>query len=200
MVSLRRCVNLVVLCASTLLWSCSGGGSTASLPGITTAASQWVMAWGVSPQNAQNTGDDPGGSEQSFRFLVLPSIGATQERVHFSNYFGTTPITIGAARVAVALSGTGPAVNATTDTPLTFSGAATVTLQPKQEIDSDPVKITYTFGQWLAVSMYVQGTFPALTEHASLVTNNYSSATGAGNTTGDATGRCSRKRMLSGTW
>ena len=151
-------------------------------------ASEWVTAWGASSQNAVASSANPGGSEQSFRFLVLPSVAGTQERVHFSNYFGTTPITIGAARLAVAVSGTGSAVDATHDAGLTFSGASTVTLQPKQEIDSDPVKITYTFGQWLAVSMYVQGQFPALTQHNSQVSNNYATASGAGNTTTDATG------------
>ncbi len=115
-------------------------------------------------------------------------MAGSQERVHFSNYFGTTPITIGAARLAVAVSGLGSAVDPTHDAGLTFSGASTVTLQPKQEIDSDPVKITYTFGQWLAVSMYVQGQFPALTQHNSQISNNYATASGAGNATGDATG------------
>ena len=120
---------------------------------------------------------------------MLPSVSATQERVHFTNYFGTTPITIGAASLAVATTaGLGPAVDATHSAPLTFSGSSTVTLQPKQEIDSDPVNVSYTFGQWLAVSMYLQGTFPALTQHNSQISNNYATANGAGNTISDASG------------
>ena len=108
--------------------------------------------------------------------------------MHFSNYFGTSPITIGAARLAVAVSGTGAAIDTSHDTALTFAGAATVTLQPHGEIDSDPVHVPYSFGQWLAVSMYVQGAFPALTEHNSQISNNYATASGAGNTTADSTG------------
>lgn len=187
---LRCLVSLVWLVLLPFLGSCGESnvtGTAASTP-VTTPLSQWVVAWGVSPQNALPTTVNPGGNEQSFRFLVLPSVGATEERVHFSNYFGTTPITIGAARLAVALSGTGSAVDPTHDAALTFGGAPTVTLQPHAEIDSDPVNITYTFGQWMAVSMYVQGTFPALTEHNSQVSNNYATANGAGNTTTDATG------------
>ena len=108
--------------------------------------------------------------------------------MHFSNQFGTTPITIGAARLAVAMSGLSPAVDASQDAAVTFGGSASVSLAPGQEIDSDPVKVTYSFGQWLAVSMYVQGTFPPLTEHGSQITNNYATPVGAGNTTSDATG------------
>jgi lysophospholipase L1-like esterase len=145
------------------------------------------VGWGVSPQNALPTATNPGGSEQSYRFIIMPSVGGTQERVHFSNYLGATPITIGAARLAVA-SAKGPAIDPSLDVALTFAGSNTVTLQPHQEIDSDPVKITYTFGQRLAVSMYLQGTFPALTENDAEVSNNYTTAIGAGNKTTDATG------------
>ncbi len=190
MPTLWRRLSAACLCLLPLLVSCSGTDTTTVpvSPSPVTPASQWIVAWGVSPQNALTTAANPGGAEQSFRFLVLPSVAGTQERVHFSNYFGTTPITIGAARLAVALSGLGSAIDSTHDAPLTFSGSSTVTLQPKQEIDSDPVKITYTFGQWLAVSMYLQGSFPALTEHNSQISNNYATAAGAGHTLGDATG------------
>ncbi len=186
MASKHRFLLAAIFALLPLLSSCSG---TTASTATGTAASQWVVAWGASPQNALTTATNPGGAEQSFRFLVLPSVPGTQERVHFSNIFGTTPITIGAASLAVATTaGMGPAVDATHNAPLTFGGSTTVTLQPKQEIDSDPVNITYTFGQWLAVSMYLQGTFPALTEHNSQISDNYATAVGAGNTVSDASG------------
>jgi lysophospholipase L1-like esterase len=145
------------------------------------------VGWGASPQNALSSSEDTGGSEQSYRFIMLPSVGGTEERVRFSNYFGGTPITIGAARLALAV-GTGPAINPDNDTPLTFNGSTTVTLQPNQEVYSDPVHISYTFGQHLAVSMYLKGTFPPLTEHDSQVSNNFATPSGAGDNTADADG------------
>jgi lysophospholipase L1-like esterase len=181
---------LLALFSSLLLIGCgaqanmgapAAGATGSSLP------SQWVVGWGVSPQNALSTATDPGGSEQSYRFIVSPSVGGTEERVHFSNYFGSSPITIGAARIAVAINN-GPAIDPSQDAPLTFNGNPSVTLQPNQEIDSDPVNITYSFGQQLAVSMYLQGNFPALTEHDSQFINNYLTPAGAGNTTTDAAG------------
>jgi GDSL-like Lipase/Acylhydrolase family len=188
MVKSFRWLSVVGLVILTSLVGCSG--SQAPTPVSSAPAdSQWVVAWGASPQNALSSSEDPGGHEQSFRFMILPTIGATEERVHFSNYFGTTPITIGSARLAVALTAAATqAIDPTHDAALTFNGSTSVTLQPNQEIDSDPVKITYTFGQWLAVSMYVTGTYPPLTEHDSQVSNNFATPDGAGDTTTDAVG------------
>src|ERR1700677_4790846 len=154
MVKSFRLLSVVALAILTSLVGCSGSQAPTTVASAS-AASQWVGAWGASPQNALSTPENMGGKEQTFRFMILPTIGATEERVHFSNYFGTTPITIGSARLAVALTAAAtPAVDPTHDAALTFSGNTSVTLQPNQEIDSDPVKVTYAFGQWLAVSMY----------------------------------------------
>ncbi len=182
---------LAVLSAVALL-AFEGCGSGSAVPATTTtttttgSTSIWVAAWGAAPENALPSAEDEGGSEQSFRFLTLPTIDGTQERVHFSNAYGTTPIVIGSARIAVA--GTGAAIVASTDKPLTFGGSTSVTIPAGQQVTSDPVNVTYTFGQQLAVSMYVKGTFPALTQHNSQIINSYASAAGAGDTTTDTTG------------
>ncbi len=108
------------------------------------------------------------------------------ERVRFSNYFGTAPVTIGAARLAIAT--TPPAVDPTHDVALSFSGSASVTIAPGAEVTSDPVSLTYAFGQKMAISAYVQGSFTALSQHDSQVVTNYSSVSNAGNTSADAAG------------
>ncbi len=186
MPSVRSVISMFGLCSLVLLGSCSSAGPAALAPNV---SPQWVVAWGASPQNAVSSSDNNGGSEQSFRFLLYPTVAGTRERVHFSNYFGSTPITIGAARLSVASSGdNGPAVDPSRDAGLTFGGSKSVTLQPHGEIDSDPVNITYAFGQWLAVSMYLQGTFPALTEHDAQVSTNFFSPAGSGDVTADTTG------------
>ena len=176
-------LSLVLFALLPALSSCSDSGTAPT----TAAASQWVVAWGNSPENALATEENPGGEEQSFRSFFLPTVAGTEERVHLSNLFGTTPITIGAARLAAAPGGSA-AVDPTRDVPLTFSGNKSVTLQPGQEVVSDSVSITYTFGQKMAVSLYVQGAFPPLTQHESQVTLNYATPTGAGDQTADASG------------
>jgi hypothetical protein len=177
---------IILLLFPLLLTSCSNSGNTIAhiAPHVT---QQWVVGWGASPQNALTTAVNPGGSEQTFRFIVVPTIGGSRERVRFSNYFGSTAITIGSARLAIA-SGSGPAIDGAHDSSLTFSGNQSVTIHPNQEVYSDPVDIAYTYGQKLAVSVYMQGSFPALTEHDSLAGTNFTTAVGAGNTTNDSIG------------
>ena len=180
----------LVLASLSLLLSCSSGTSTPSSTATTPSAipSQWVVAWGASPENAIPGTENPGGSEQTFRNFFYPTVAGSQERVHLSNVFGSTPITVGAARLSAAGSTAAPAVDPTRDVALTFSGATIVTIPAGGSVTSDPVTITYNFGEKLAVSLYVQGTFPALTQHESQVTTNYATAAGAGNATSDTTG------------
>lgn len=146
----------------------------------------WVVAWGASPENAGATSANPGGAEQTFRSFFYPTVSGTMERVRFSNYFGTAPVTIGAARLAIAA--TPPAVDPGRDVALAFNGNSYITIAPGTEAVSDPVSLTYTFGQKMAVTAYVRGTFAPLTQHYTDISTNYSSAAGTGNTTSDTAG------------
>ena len=176
--------GLAVSCLLILLASCSTGTQT---PATTSAApSQWVVAWGNSPENGSLSSENGGGNNGSYRFFFYPTVSGVQERVHFSNYFGTSPITIGSARLSVAT--TPPAIDPTHDAPLTFNGSTTVTIAPGQSVVSDSANVTYTFGQKMAVSMYLSGTFGPLTQHDSQVITNYATAGGAGDTTTDSAG------------
>ena len=117
--------------------------------------------------------------------IFRPTLSGTQERLHFSNFFGTTPVTIGAARLAISPNGTA-AIDPANDVAVTFNGASSVTIPAGAIITSDSVKLSYTFGQRLAVSMYVKGTFGPLTQHISQGPQGFESAVNAGDTTGDA--------------
>ena len=155
-------------------------------PSSPAAANMWVVAWGASQENAISSPVNPGGSEQTFRSFFYPTLAGGTERVRFSNYFGTTPITIGAARLAIAAIP--PAIDPSHDVALSFNGNSSVTIAPGAEIMSDPVNVTYAFGQKLAVTAYVKGTFPALSQHQSQVVENYNSPVNSGDVTTDALG------------
>ena len=168
-----------------VLTSCSSTGVSAT--GVAPAAAgTWVVAWGASPEGAAASAANPGGAEQTFRSFFYPTVAGTMERVRFSNYFGTAPITIGAAHLGIAA--TVPEVDPSNDVALTFSGGASIVIAPGTEVMSDPVSLSYTFGQKLAVTAYVQGTFAPLTQHDSQVITNYASAVNAGNMTTDSAG------------
>src|SRR5271156_922303 len=102
----RRVYALLVL---LLLFAAAGCTSTSNLAAPKTVTAiplpttpVWAAAWGNSPENAFSAA----GSEETFRMPFRPTLSGTQERLHFSNFFGTTPVTIGAARLAVNVDGT----------------------------------------------------------------------------------------------
>jgi lysophospholipase L1-like esterase len=165
------------------LTSCSSNKSTAT---PVAAADIWVVAWGASPESAASTASNPGGAEQTFRSFFYPTVSGSRERVRFSNYFGTAPVTISAARLAIAA--TPPAIDPSNDVALSFGGNPSITIAPGAEVASDPVSISYAFGQKMAVTAYLSGSFAPLCQHDSQVIINYNSPPNSGNTTTDAAG------------
>ena len=191
------CSPLATLCVLlgflSVLTGCGSGtaGSVAATAVSTStpvpAPNIWVGAWSNAMTNADANAVNTGGMDRTFRFLLYPTIGGTQERVRFSNYYGTTPVTIGAARLATGTEGT-PQIDVTQDAALLFNGQASVTIAPGQVIVSDPVKITFTFGQALAVSMYLKGSYGLMSRHNSIFTQNYQGPAGGGDMTADSSG------------
>lgn len=182
---LRRTGFFLVVCGlGSLLTGCSSS-SVVPVPSSQPAPPKpvWAAAWGNAPENSFT----PSVAEQTFRMPFRPTLSGTMERLHFSNFFGTTPITIGAARLSVNMEGT-PAIDPGHDVAITFNGASSVTIPAGAIITSDPVSLTYDFGQTLAVTMYVKGTFPSLTFHNSTVTTTYDTPPNAGDTTTDTAG------------
>lgn len=130
---------------------------------------------------------DNSGREQSFRFLVTPTVGGREERVRFSNVYGTTPVTLGAVHLSIGQDGSA-AVDPTHDVALSFNGQPGTTIAPGQVITSDAVQMSFTYGQTLAVSVYLKGSFTSVSRHSSLFITNYRTPTGSGDATADAPG------------
>jgi lysophospholipase L1-like esterase len=87
--------------------------------------------------------------------VVRASVGGSRVRVHLSNAFGTTPLVIGAAHVA--LRGKDSAIVAGSDHALAFNGKGSVTIPPGAEMLSDPVALTVAPLGEVAVSVYAPG-------------------------------------------
>jgi len=117
-------------------------------------------------------------NNQTLRQIVHVSLGGPRVRVVLSNRYGTAPLTIGAAQVALAakegaLQGTGK--------PLMFSGRPTFTIPPGAIAQSDPVDLTVPDMADLAVDIYLPGdtnTPAPLTTHVGAFQTNYVSGTG----------------------
>jgi lysophospholipase L1-like esterase len=123
-------------------------------------------------------------NDQTLRQIVRTSIGGDRIRVVFSNAFGTAPLPVGAAHVALREKDS--KVVATSGRPLTFNGSTSTTIAAGAVLLSDPVDLTVPpFGE-LAIDLYlpgdVQATVSTLTTHAGALQTNYVSP--AGNHTG----------------
>jgi len=144
----------------------------------------WVDAWGRSPLSTTVTTSSTTVQatipatfkNQTFRLVVFPTVGGSQVRVKLTNKFSKTPLTIGAAHVAVRQSG--GTIVAGTDRALTFGGASSVTIAAGAEVWSDPAALSIAARADLAISLYLPGTFTPTTFHPTGLKTSYLSKTG----------------------
>ena len=147
---------LAILAALSML---SGSVLAAAAPEAALAAQQWVASWSASPQPVWEAGfalptNIPASlSDQTVRQVARLSIGGKRVRITLSNEYGATPLTIGAAHIALA--GTGSAIAPGSDRALTFGGRGAVTIAPGAPAVSDPVDLDLAPLAEVAVSLYL---------------------------------------------
>lgn len=128
----------------------------------------WVGAWAAglqaheppAPMAARETanaetelfGPLPRIDGQTLRQIVTLSIGGSTLRIGLTNTFGTEPLTIGGASVAVRSAG--PRIASSTSRPLLFDGQPSVTIQAGSVVTSDPVALDVSALSHLAVDLY----------------------------------------------
>ena len=132
-----------VLLAGTLLggWFADMEAQGINIP----PPAHWVATWatsvqGAEPQNGQPALDPARLTDATIRQIVHLSVGGTSLRVVFSNAFGTQPLLMDAASVALPV-GTSAAIQPGSDHPLTFAGRSSVTIPVGASFVSDPVTL-----------------------------------------------------------
>ena len=119
-------------------------------------------------------------NNQTLRLIVHTSIGGDRLRVVLSNAFGTSPLVIGAANLA--LRDKDSAILSKSSRPLKFSGSASTTLPSGAIIVSDPVDLALPATSDLVVDLYVPGDTAGsgsfLTMHTGANQTSYVSSTG----------------------
>lgn len=137
---------------------------TLSLAAVATPANAegpepWITTWAATPaprwaEELPAPFDVPEVlGDQTVRQVARISVGGDQVRVVISNEFGTRPVAIGAA--SVALSKGGSAVDTSSLKPLTFAGKASAVIPPGAPLVSDPVDLPVRALSNLAVSFYL---------------------------------------------
>ena len=137
----------------------------------------WVATWAASPQapiaaNLSARGFD----DQTVRQIVFSSVGGPMVRVRLSNAFGTAPVRVAGASIAVQRRGAEVAVR--TLRPLSFSGRGSVVIPAGGGIASDPVVLRVRPGTQLAVSLYLRAPTGSVTQHTQARQINYVAAGG----------------------
>ncbi len=135
----------------------------------------WISSWTASPQAPR--GVMPASfSNRTIRQIVHLSIGGDKVRLRLSNEFGTKPILIGAASVAMA--GKSSDIVSASLRALTFGGAKSVIIQPGAPAVSDPVEFNVAPLSDVAVSLYLPAATELGTVHAVGLQTAYVSTTG----------------------
>jgi len=116
----------------------------------------WVATWTTAqPLIRQPPGPRPaaGFHNQTIRMIAHTSIGGSRLRVKLSNPFGSVPVTVGAAHVAMRSKDT--EIVAGSDRALSFNGKPGCTLGPGMVILSDPADLAVPAQGDIAVSLYL---------------------------------------------
>ena len=142
------------------------------------ANDHWVATWACGPQltEARNLPPAPL-ADSTLRQFVHVTLGGKQLRVRFSNAYGTNPVTIDAAHIALATgagSAMGGTVDPATDKALTFRGAKSLTIPAGEAIVSDPLEYQLPALTNLAISICFGAVSPTtITGHPGARTTAY---------------------------
>ena len=158
----------------------AGASAAGAEPWITTWATTPAPRWAEELPAPFNVPEVLG--DQTVRQIARISVGGDQLRVVISNEFGTRPVTIGSA--SVALSAGGSAVDPATVKLLTFGGKSSAVIPPGAPLVSDPVDLAVKPLSSVAVSFYLPKRTGITSVHWDGAQTTYIS--GAGDKTKDA--------------
>ncbi len=123
------------------------------IPSIAATPDHWVGTWATAPMASPNQSIQYGATDITFREIVHVSFGGPAVRIILSNEFGTEPLTIGAAHIALS-AGRGN-IDLASANALTFGGHPSVTIPPGALIVSDPADLKLPAFADVAVSLFL---------------------------------------------
>jgi lysophospholipase L1-like esterase len=126
----------------------------------------WIATWAASPQPSAPDPQEPllNIEDQTVRERVRVSIGGAQICLRLSNEYGSAPLLIGSATVAVPNDST--SIRPGTIQAVTFGGRNSVTIPLGAPVLSDPVAFPVASGAEISISLYFPKRVPAPTLHA----------------------------------
>jgi lysophospholipase L1-like esterase len=137
----------------------------------------WVAAWAASPVVGSEipfSPDCPAGRglhDQTVRNVVFLSTGGSAVRIRLTNTFGTTPMHIGHASVAVQAAGADAVPGTVRE--LTFRSHREISVPAGREVFSDPAPLRVAALSTLLVSVYVPDATGPVTNHPFTAQGNF---------------------------
>jgi lysophospholipase L1-like esterase len=128
---------------------------------VEAAGGHWVRSWAAAPQRADQ--DLPDIADATLRQEVRISCGGSRVRIRFTNEFGGTGVTIGAARVGIA--GPDGTILPGGDRGLTFAGTPSTFVPAGAPAISDPVDLVAPALATVVVSIHLPGRVRDVTGH-----------------------------------
>lgn len=145
--------------------------ASVAVPVVVNAAkpSAWIGSWTASPQPiwgpdfAFPTNIPATLHDQTIRQVARISLGGKRIRIVLSNEYGSKPLVIGAAHIALADAGS--AIVTGTDRVITFGGKTSAIVPPGAPLVSDPVDMAVAPLASVAVSVFLPKETQATTFH-----------------------------------
>ena len=142
----------------------AGSGGAADASGTDAARSgRWLATWGMAPSGKV----DNGCADCTIRNVVHVTSGGSSVRVHLSNEFGTAPLVIGDATVALPASQSTAQVAPNTLRSLRFGGRSRVTIPTGGTVTSDAARLAVPDDHDLLVTTFTPGYPTPMTFHPS---------------------------------
>ena len=126
----------------------------------------WIATWAASPQSVTPDPDEPllKIEDQTVRERVRVSISGAQICIRLSNEYGSVPLLIGSATVAVPNDMA--SVRSGSIHTVTFGGSTSITIPAGAPVLSDPVAFPVAFGAEISISLYFPKRIATPTLHA----------------------------------
>ncbi|MFH9421109.1 SGNH/GDSL hydrolase family protein [Streptomyces sp. NPDC017529] len=177
---------LVVLVSAVVCLGSRGDGTQDPAGRDPRPAGRWAGTWSAAATAAE-PGSLDGYAGMSIRNVVHTSIGGTSARIQLSNLYGTRPLPVSHATLALAAAPGKAAAAAGTMRRLTFSGRPAVTVPAGGAVSSDPVTLDVPAAADLLVTTYSPSPSGPATYHPYARQDSYlARGDRAGDTTGAA--------------
>lgn len=133
----------------------------------------WVGTWATAQMLVEpnNMPPDPGLTDNTLRQIIRVSIGGERIRLRFSNIFSDQPTVL--KSVSVANVADGAAIDGKSQKTLSFNGKVSITMNPEQQVFSDPLDYKLQAGQLVAITIHYGATSQKTSGHPGSRTTSY---------------------------